>query len=85
MFTTQPHKMVGQKAKHEQPDCEQRRHKMTKGSADAGKKDRVEFQLAVHRSEQVEALLRMLLHFAVLQPTRVETGTGPPKLYGQHL
>lgn len=52
---------------------------------DAGKKDDLEFQLAMDRSEQVEARLCMLLHLPVLQPAWVETGTGPPMLYGQHL
>lgn len=52
---------------------------------DAGKKDDWEFQLAMDRSEQVEALLCAFLHFPVQQPARVETGTGPLTLYGQHL
>lgn len=38
-FLTQPQKMVRQKAKHEHPDHEKRRHKMTKGSADGCRKE----------------------------------------------
>lgn len=52
---------------------------------DAGKKDDLEFQLAMGRREQVEALLCAFLHFPVLQPAWVETGTGPLTLDGQHL